>query len=140
MVRRNQQAKRELNKASKAAAESLDQPDGEYTPPNREDCHYKQWESSVDGLSTIRLQFNIWRQRGQIADFVINVQRLSSAGWVDVERFDCCHGHCHVHLSNAEGTVCSIRTLDDIEDVDKAFVESNFLADDRARTIRDEGA
>ncbi|MFC9966317.1 hypothetical protein ACFVH4_18975 [Nocardia ignorata] len=140
MVKRNQQAKRELRKASKAAEQQLGMPDGAYIPPDRDLCIARQWETPVDDLATIRLQFNIWRDNGRMVDFVINVQRLSSTGWVSVERFDCCHGHCHLHIDNAVGTIQTVRTLDCIEDVGKAFIDSQRLADERARTIRDEGA
>ncbi|MEV6337201.1 hypothetical protein AB0M12_21080 [Nocardia vinacea] len=140
MVRRNQQAKRELNKASKAMAKRLDLPDGAYEPPVREDCRYRQWDTPVDDLATVRLQFNIWRHRGRPVDFVVNVQRLSSNGWADVERFDCCHGHCHLHIDNAEGTIESIWTLNTVDDVEAALLETEKRADERARSIRDEGA
>ena len=140
MVRRNQQAKRELNKASKAVAEMLDQPDGTYQPPAREDCRARQWDTPVDDLATVRLQFNIWRHGGRLVEFVVNVQRLSSSGWADVERFDCCHGHCHLHIDNAEGTIQTIRALNSVDDVEAAFLDTQKLADERARTIRDEGA
>lgn len=140
VVRRNQQAKRELNKASKAAAERLDLPDGTYQPPAREDCQVRQWETPVDDLATVRLQFNIWRYGGRLVEFVVNVQRLSSNGWVDVERFDCCHGHCHLHIDNAEGEILTIRTLNSVDDVKAAFLGAQNLADERARSIRDEGA
>src|SRR5690606_21756769 len=141
VVRRNQRAKREINKTNKETAELLSLPDGSYVPPEREACQARQWETPVDDLATIRLQFNIWRHAGRLVEFVINVQRLSSTtGWVDVERFDCCHGHCHLHVDNAEKTIHTIRTLNCVDDVQRAFLDSQKLADERARTIRDEGA
>lgn len=102
-------------------------------------CRAKQWESSVDDASTIRLQFNLWRHDKRLVDFVINVQVITSAGWQSVERFDCCHGHCHLHVDNDETTPRSILRLENVDDVARAFTTSQQLADKRARIIRNKG-
>ncbi|MBF6242730.1 hypothetical protein IU471_03925 [Nocardia elegans] len=140
MVRRGQQTKRALRRESKLALEQLDSPHGRYTPPNRDDCFYKQWEISIDDLRTIQLQFNIWRFDGQLVDFAVLVQRLGPTGWVSVERFDCCHGHCHHHADNEEANPRSILTLNELADVEQAFLKVEEMADERARIIRDKGA
>ncbi|TLF75797.1 DUF7718 family protein [Nocardia cyriacigeorgica] len=140
MVRRGQQNKRALREASKSAFEQLDSPHGTYAPPDREKCRYRQWDTPVDDLGTVRLQFNIWRANGQIADFVINVQVLTSDGWTSVERVDCCHGHCHLHVDNDDENARSLYKLDGPADVEHAFSRVQVLADQRARIIRDRGA
>lgn len=140
MVRRHQQEQRELRRASKAASEELASPHGSYIPPDRDTCRHYQWETAVDDLATIKLYFRIWRLGGKLVDFVVMVQRLGSSGWVDVERFDCCHGHSHLHVDNAENETQSIHTLDCVEDVKVAFVKVEKAADERARIMRDKGA
>ncbi|MGW5519359.1 DUF7718 family protein [Nocardia africana] len=132
--------KRELSKSRKTVSESLESPHGSYEAPNRQTCQSHQWEVGVDDLYTIRLQFNIWRRDGRLVDFTVNVERLSSTGWVSEERFDCCHGHCHVHVDNDEDKPRSIHTLDTVDDVEEAFRKVEEIADERARIMRDKGA
>lgn len=140
MVGRGQRKKQELRRASKVMSEQLESPHGSYELPDENDCTKKEWETAVDDLGTIRLQFILWRQQGRLANFVVNVQRLTSAGWVSVERFDCCHGHCHLHVDNDEHKTRSIHTLDTQDDVKTAFRKVEKAADERARIMRDKGA
>jgi hypothetical protein len=137
VVRRGQQNRRALRQASKATLEQFESPHGAYTPPDRAQCRNRQWDAPVDDLSTIRLQFNIWRLDGRLVNFVINVQVLTAEGWVSVERFDCCHGHCHLHPDSDEDDSESIHRLDGLDDVEQAFREVERSADERARIIRD---
>lgn len=140
MVRREQQDQRALRKESKALSDRLGSPYGDYRPPDRELCRHHQWESPVDDLSTVGLQFNIWRQGGKLVDFCVNVQVLTAEGWMSVERFDCCHGHCHLHPDGDGGDPETIYRLDCVEDVTAAFRQVEQFADERARIIRDKGA
>lgn len=89
-----------------------------------------------DDANTLRAQFIIWRQGGRLVDFVANIQELTLDGWVSLERFDCCHGHCHHHPLNDELPPLSISRLDTVEDVKRAFVEVERLVDERVRIIR----
>lgn len=118
----------------------LASPYGSYIPPDRSKCRHYQWEIAVDDLSTIKLQFRIWRLDGNLVDFVVIVERLTSSGWTPVERFDCCHGHCHLHVDNDEDGPRSIHRLDNVEDVEAAFIKVEKAADERARIMRDKGA
>ena len=95
MTRRNQQERRDLKRATKSASARLDNRQGTYRP-NRTGCTERQWVTSLDDSNTVRIEYRIWK-RGGLADFVILIQRLGTQGWDEVERFDCCHGHCHLH-------------------------------------------
>jgi hypothetical protein len=74
----------------------------------------------------------------QLIDFVILVQRLGANGWEDVERFDCCHGCCHLHQDGRDGND-PLWQLDDEKDVPEAFVRACDQAETRARIIRNKG-
>ena len=137
-MRRGQQSRRSVRQARKAAEAELGSQVGRYTLPDRSQCREKQWHTAYDEGNTVRLQFNTWRTGNQIADFVILVQRLSASGWEDVERFDCHHGHCHLHAEQKDGTL-HIYRLDVIGDVVDAFAAASREADERVRIIRDKG-
>ncbi|WP_067857665.1 DUF7718 family protein [Nocardia shimofusensis] len=94
----------------------------------------------MDDTNSVSLQFNLWHRDGRLVDFVINVRVLAPGGWTDVERFDCCHGHCHLHADNDETAPRSLYRLDDVDDVARAFRKVEPMADKRARIIRDKGA
>ena len=59
-------------------------------------------------------------------------------GWEDVERFDCCHGCCHLHQDGRDGND-PLWQLDDEKDVPEAFVRACDQAETRARIIRNKG-
>ncbi|OBG83294.1 hypothetical protein A5699_04665 [Mycobacterium sp. E802] len=140
MVRRGQQGRHELRKAQREASRQIESSQGQYDAKQmRRRCGPpRQWESPYDEANTVRLQFFLWRFNGRLADFVINVQVLTSEGWETVEYFDCCHGHCHLHTQNGEVPRSFVR-LDSIDDVQLAFAQVEGESHTRARIIRAEG-
>ena len=138
MVRRGQQKERAVRHARRAATDSLESQQGSYVLPDRDDCALKQWEMPYDEAYSIRVQYLIWRQAGRMADFVVNIQVLTSDGWVTVEYFDCCHGHCHHHHRD-ETVRATVLRLDDEDDVSRAFQQVEGLLEDRVRIIRNQG-
>jgi hypothetical protein len=129
-----------VRKADRRVAKQLASPErGIYEPPDRRECSLSQWESPYDDANTVRLQFLLWRKAGRLAEFVVNVQVLTSEGWDTVEYFDCCHGHCHLHPKSGEDPR-SIMRLDGIDDVQRALVQVEAEAHSRARIMRGEGA
>ena len=69
--------------------------------------------------------------------FFVGIQVITmSGGWVNVEYYDCCHGHCHLHTQNGEQPQ-GIAQLDNVDDVRRAFAQVSRDADVRARIIRD---
>ncbi|KIQ15351.1 hypothetical protein RU01_15610 [Rhodococcus sp. MEB064] len=113
---------------------------GSYEPPPREKCRQKQWEQPYDDANSIRLQFILWRRDGRLVEFVVNIQKLTADGWLTIEYFDCCHGHCHLHRDNAQLPPETVERLDDIADVTTAFGKVESQVHDRVRIIRDKGA
>ena len=73
-----------------------------------------------------------------LADFVILIQRLGTQGWDEVERFDCCHGHCHLH-PDGQAESETLYQLDGPDDVQEAYAKASVYAGERARIIRDKG-
>jgi hypothetical protein len=139
--RRGRQGKRELRKAARSAARKLSAPtEGAYKPCDRAECDEKRWETAYDDANTVRLQFFLWRKAGLITEFVVNVQVLASEGWETIEYFDCCHGHCHLHPKSREGRERTVMRLDEIDDVQRAFLQVEKEAHERGRIIRGEGA
>lgn len=118
MVRRGQQEQRELRKARREATDRVESSEGAYRP-DRRNCLTRQWETAGDDSNTIRVQNLIWRRKGQLVDFVINLQELTSEGWETVEYVDRCHGSCHHHPQN--GTTRVILRLDVVGDVQNAY-------------------
>ncbi|CAN5260506.1 hypothetical protein BH11ACT6_BH11ACT6_20690 [soil metagenome] len=141
MVRRGQREQRELRRARREAEEQIESTQGQYDAREmRPQCGQpRQWESPYDEANTVRLQFFLWRLDGRLADFVINVQVVTSEGWHTVEYFDCCHGHCHLHTQNGDEPRSEVQ-LDSIDDVQLAFAQVEGEAHARARIIRVEGA
>lgn len=139
MVRRGQREQRQLRKARLQTTEALEAGQGSYQPPDRVQCTLRQWEIPYDDAGTVRLQFLLWRHEGRVVDFVVNVQLLGADGWEVVEYFDCCHGHFHLHAKGGAEPQ-SILRLDDLADVQRAFVQVDQESRVRARIIRDEGA
>ena len=78
---------------------------------------------AYDDVNTVRVQFNTWHRGRQLIDFVILVQRLGANGWEDVERFDCCHGCCHLHRDGRDGND-PLWQLDDEKGRPEAFVRA----------------
>jgi len=139
--RREQHKKKEVRKAERSVARRLGSPTkGTYEPPNRDECRHKRWEVAYDDANTIRLQFLLWRKDAKLAEFVVNVQVLTSEGWKTVEHFDCCHGHYHLHPKSGRQRARSIMRLDGVDDVQRAYVLVEQEAHERARIIRGEGA
>lgn len=135
MVRRKQQGQKRLREAQRSLSEILNADRGTYIPPDRGECHEKQWQMPCDDTGAVMLQFVIWRRAGRLVDFVVNVHVLGTAGWEVVEYFDCCHGHCHLHSKSSEGPRTIMR-LDNVDDVERAFAQVDQEAHDRARIIR----
>ena len=102
MIRRGQQGRPEMRRAERAAAKEIESDRGGYRPPDRADCHTKQWITPGDDTYRLRLQTITWRQQGRLMDFVINAQVLTAVEWETVEYVDCCHGHCHLHTRSDE--------------------------------------
>lgn len=138
MSRRGQQARNAVRRAKRDAAEALESQEGSYRPPKDLGLP-KQWATAYDDANTVRVQFNIWRDKGRILNFVINVQVITPDGWISVERYDCCHGNCHLHHDNDDHSRDVVRRLDDLDDVQRAFAEASREAEHRARIIRDKG-
>ncbi|MGC5249554.1 DUF7718 family protein [Gordonia sp. DT219] len=136
--RRGQQIAQALRRARKEVASGLDKPAGAYRPPGRDECREKRWVVAVDETNAIRLHYMAWRKGSVLADFVILVERITSGGWVEVERFDCCHGCCHLHADGREASQ-PIYALNVVEDVQEAFTRASREADDRATIIRRKG-
>lgn len=137
MTRRRQQGKQHAKRAQKAAHERLESLSGTYIP-DRTDKRTKQWDTAYDDANTLRIQFNTWRDGKTLVDFVIVIQLLGANGWDDIERFDCCHGHCHLH-NGGTGNREPIYQLDSADDVQIAFVRASDEAQHRARIIRNTG-
>lgn len=149
MSRRGQSKKRELKRTKKSVKKQLDSLHGSYIP-DRAHCRTRQWDTAYDDVNTVRVQFNTWHRGRQLIDFtagspwrfhrafVILVQRLGANGWEDVERFDCCHGCCHLHQDGRDGND-PLWQLDDEKDVPEAFVRACDQAETRARIIRNKG-
>lgn len=138
MPRRGQQARNAVRQARRDAVKALESQRGSYTPP-RTVGPPKQWETSYDDSNTVRVQFILWRAKGKIVNFVVNVQVITADGWTTVERFDCCHGNCHLHSDNADIAPEVILRLDDEGDVQRAFAKVRAEAEHRARIIRGKG-
>lgn len=136
MVRRAQKERKALRRARSEAETSLTSRQGSYIPPDREKCKARQWVQAYDDASTVRVQFNLWSLDGRPVDFAIIVQRLGTDGWEDVERYDCCHGHCHLHADGKDSSA-SIYQLDTQDDVKVALTRAEAESADRARIIRD---
>ena len=137
MPRRGQQARNSLRKARWATNETLESQAGSYRPPPGLSPS-KQWEIAYDGANTVRVQFILWKAHGRVVNFVVNVQVITAEGWTSVERFDCCHGNCHLHPDGADSARVVLR-LDSIDDVQRAFDKVRAEAEHRARIIRGKG-
>lgn len=134
VVRRGQQGQQKLRKAQREVAERLESAEGAYRPDRRH-CLTRQWETAGDDPNTIRVQNLIWYRKGQLVDFVINLQELTSEGWETVEYVDCCHGNCHYHPQSGSATR-SILRLDVVADVQDAYRVAQPLIYERLRIIR----
>jgi hypothetical protein len=134
MVRRVQQGQQKLRKARREAAEKLESDEGAYRP-DRRNCVARQWETAGDDSNTIRVQNLIWYRKGQLVDFVVNLQVLTSEGWQTVEYADCCHGNCHYHPQSGNATRPILR-LDVVGDVQNALRVAQPLIYERLRIIR----
>ena len=117
--------------------ETLESQAGSYRPPPGLSPS-KQWEIAYDGANTVRVQFILWKAHGRVVNFVVNVQVITAEGWTSVERFDCCHGNCHLHPDGADSARVVLR-LDSIDDVQRAFDKVRAEAEHRARIIRGKG-
>jgi hypothetical protein len=133
MVRRGQHEQRKLRRARREVAEKLESDEGEYRP-DRRNCLARQWETAGDDSNTVQVQSLIWRRKGRLVDFVLNLQVLTSDGWETVEYVDCCHGSCHHHPMNGETR--SILRLDVVDDVQNAYGVAQTLIYERLRIIR----
>lgn len=138
MTRRRQQITRALRRAQREVSSELDAPGGSYRPPKRHKCREKSWQVAVDDVNAVRLHYITWRKGSDLVDFVILVERIASTGWTEVERFDCCHGYCHLH-ADGRPSKQPIYTLDKVQDVQKAFTQASREADIRAAIIRGKG-
>ena len=128
-----QEQQKKLRKARRDAADQLESSEGAYRP-DRRNCLTRQWETAGDNSNTIRVQNLIWYRKGQLVDFVINLQVLTSEGWETVEYADCCHGSCHHHPQN--GATRAILQLDVVDDVQNAYRVAQPLIYERLRIIR----
>lgn len=138
MSRRGQQTRNAVRRARRETEEALESQVGSYSPPKDVGLP-KQWETAYDDANTVRVQFFLWRVKGKIVNFVVNVQVITAEGWISVERFDCCHGNCHLHPDNDDLPRDVIMRLDSQSDVHRAFAEVRREAERRARIIRDKG-
>ncbi|CAM4414051.1 hypothetical protein MB901379_03879 [Mycobacterium basiliense] len=134
MTRRNQQGQQQLRRAKKQVEQSLGAEQGRYRPPPREDCKPRQWETPIDDAPSIRVQYNIWRHKGCLVDFAINIQVLTAEAWETVESFDCCHGNCHYHPVNGEEPR-PLAKLDVVGDVQHSYWQVESVIADRVRII-----
>lgn len=139
MVRRGQQKKQSLKKAAKAITEKAESPQGTYVAPRRSACQHRQWVESADDAGTLQIQVNIWKHGGAVVDFVMILQGFGPSGWMDIERVDCCHGHCHLHPATGDGAPESIHQLDSVDDVKEAVDRASIELIARARIIRNMG-
>ena len=134
MIRRGQQSRRHLRRAEREAAKEIATDRGSYLPPDRADCHTRQWITAADDAYRLRFQTIAWRQKGRLTDFVINAQVLTADEWETVEYVDCCHGYCHLHTRNNESPR-PIAPLNCVDDVQVAYTSAVALIHDRLRII-----
>lgn len=139
MVRRGQQKKRQVIAADKAVQAELERQGehGEYEPPDRSLCRYKQWYVAIDDSDTLRIETRIWQLDGRLSEFVITLKASTFGEWSETARIDCKHGHIHMHTV-AHDTIVSIRRLDAIDDVQAGFEEASGMMDDLAVMVRDQ--
>lgn len=134
-MRRRQQGRRKAKKTQARIESQLNSSEGCYKPPDRADCRFRQWHIPFDDANSVRTQVNSWRSGATLVDFVMTIQRLTTVGWEDVERFDCCHGHCHLHPDGRQAAQ-PIYQIDTADDVAEAFSRASAVATERARIIR----
>lgn len=137
MARRGQQKHRELRAARKQTFDDLETPHGRYRPPERSEANRQEWYQPIDDTNTVRLEFHVWRDGGQIVEFVINIQTIATTGWETPEYIDCCHGHCHLHT--VDGRTETLMTLNVVHDVETAFSMALEDAHTRASSLWEEG-
>lgn len=139
MVRRGQQKKRAVSAADKAAEAELERQSerGEYEPPARELCHFREWSTPIDESGKVVVETRTWRLGSRLTEFVISLKVLSLGVWAEVAYIDCKHGHVHLH--RVEGQEPStLGRLDRIEDVKLAFPEASAKIDALGVTVRDQ--
>lgn len=136
MVRRGQQAKRELKRAQAEVEKTVSKVEGVYTPPPREDCVEHRWHDLIDDAGTVRVSILIWRHSGRLVDFVMLVELSDWEAWAPLSRIDCCHGFCHLHPPDREDEHEPIQRLDSVDDVETAFRTASGTIETIARTIR----
>ncbi|GAA4811301.1 hypothetical protein GCM10023353_14790 [Tomitella cavernea] len=112
---------------------------GRYAPPSRASCRTREWAQPFDDGNTVQRKVFTWRANGLLVDFVILTEVLTASAWQEVERIDCCHGHCHLHDESGRDTPRALYRLDDVSDVDPAFQSAIGISDQRMRIVRGEG-
>lgn len=132
MPRRGQQKRNQARRARVEAIRQLESEHGRFVPPDRGDCEERDWYY-FDETWTIRIEYRLWRYNGRIADFSVVLKALSADAMEEVERIDCCHGHCHIHQRNE--VVATLGRIDIIEDVDRAFYVIDRVVEDRIRIL-----
>ncbi|WP_423138083.1 hypothetical protein [Microbacterium sp. HMH0099] len=134
------QRRKALNEARKAMEAELAREQGDYRPPDRDDCSSKEWYLSIDDSANLRISIWTWRFEGRLVDFLMLVETGDWAvadAWQEVARIDCSGGRCHLHPPNDMDEHELILRLDSIDDVEKAFGHANTIAVTVAIMIRD---
>jgi hypothetical protein len=121
MVRRGQQAKRDLRRANRKLEEDIAQPRGDYDPVSRDQCEERSRVFLVDDGYEFRVVLHYWRHKGETTEFVYLFQRRVWNEWENVARIDCKHGSCHIHDPDDEGATEHLTRLDSIDDVRQAM-------------------
>lgn len=136
MTRRNQQGRRDLKRAQAELEKRINSPEGEYTPPPRDECQPHRWHDLIDDTGTVRVVIFTWRHDGRLVDFVMLVEVTDWNAWAQISRIDCCHGFCHVHPPDREEVQTPLHRLNTVDDVEAAFAQASHTIETIARTIR----
>lgn len=56
----------------------------------------KRWHTYLEGVDDV-LDWEVRRERGRIVSFTINYRTRIEERWVEVCRYDTCHGYRHLH-------------------------------------------
>lgn len=109
---------------------SVDGPD--WTAPPPEECD--DYEHSYEPAEGVRAFTRRRVHRGRTIEFVVTLRALVLGRWVDVVRYDTCHGEVHVHRFGMTGREFARRPLWTIHT--PADVEAGL--DEAERSVNDE--
>lgn len=129
MVRRGQQAKRDLRRAQRDLEQDIEESRGSYRPVDRTRCVERVRVFLVDDGYEYRVVLHFWRLDGRTTEFVYLFQRRVWNDWENVARIDCSnHGSCHIHDPDDGDPTEHLVRLDSIDDVPKAMKTAQVRA------------